>query len=100
MNDYLKDIEEINEQSKECRTRYEQIKKDWNNRLFKLMYDGYVDADDGRLYYRRRNKLTPKTIQLEREMERVKTLKMGLPRWYESMKKINQLIQELEEEES
>ena len=36
--------------------------------------------------------------ELDHEMERVKTLKMGLPRWYESMKKINQLIQELEEE--
>lgn len=100
MKDYLKDIEEINEQSKECRARYEQIKKDWNTRLFKIMYDGYVDADDGRTYYRRRHKLTPKMIELNREMERVKTLKMGLSRWYESMKKINQLIQELEEEES
>ena len=100
MSDYLKDIEEINEQSKECRTRYEQIKKDWNDRLFKIMYVKYVDADDGQTYYRRRDNLMPKMKQLQKEMERVKTLKMGLPRWYESMKTINQLIQELEEEES
>lgn len=100
MSDYSKDIEEIHEQSKECRARYEQIKKDWNDRLFKIMYVKYADDDNGRSYYRIRDKLTPKMRQVQREMERVKTLKMGLPRWYESMKKINQLIQELEEEES
>ena len=48
MSDYLNDIEEIHKQSKECRTRYEQIKRDWNDRLFKIMYVKYADDDDGR----------------------------------------------------